>query len=154
MPVRKQFRYATLLRVRELQENQKAQELAQTRLALQRAAEERQNIEAEQFHTLVEASAATSEQFDASHVGRYYLYERHLARRAVEKDSEIAVLRKQEEQRRRTLEKASRAKHIVERLKERHINELQAFIAGEEQKASDEVAVNRSAAARERSRES
>lgn len=142
---RRQFRYDTLLRVRRIEEDQQAQKLGAVRRKVQAAVKERDFIEDEQRRILAEASEHTCQSFDSGDVGRYYLYERHLARRAVEMDAHIAALRREEEKERASLEEASKRKRIVEKLEERHVENLAAGRAKDEQKASDESAVGRSA---------
>lgn len=137
------FRYDTLMRVRELQEEQRAQALGLARQQRNQAESERQHIESEQLHMLRRTAVAKGEAFEAPSVVRFFHYERYLAHRAVLKDAEIAGLKDVEEQRRRDLEEATKKKRMIERLHERHIERLRSAVAYEEQKLSDEAATQR-----------
>ena len=57
--------------------------------------------------------------FQAEEVGRYFQYERHLARLAVETDARLLELRALEEKRRAELEEALKSRRMVEKLQER-----------------------------------
>ncbi len=153
MARRQPFRYAVLLRVRRLQEDQKAFELAGVRREIQNAVEDREFIAREQARMLEEAAAATREPFDGSRIGRYHQYERHLARRSVEKDAIIAEKRREEEARRRELEHATQRKRTVEKLQERDEAFWQSEYQRFEQKLSDETAVNQVANQQEKRRQ-
>jgi len=150
MAARKPFRYTVLLRVRKLQEDQKAFELAQVQREIRNAVQERDFILQEQRRVLQEASEVLQRPFAGNPVGRYYQYERHLARRAVEKDALIAQKRSEAERRRDALEAAMRQKRVVERLQERHEAAEQADQVQAEQRMTDEVAVNQAALKRGR----
>jgi flagellar FliJ protein len=145
MPRRRPFRYDMLLRVRQRQEEVQAVLLASTRGEIRSAEHERADIVREQIAMLDEAGKAAEREFDASDVRRYYQYERHLARLAVEKDADLARLAAVEEDRRAELEEAMKRRRIVERLKERRQREFFAELNKEEQAASDEVATNQAA---------
>ncbi len=119
MALRKPFRYETLLRIRTRQEELQAQTLALVRRKLQQAKQERENIDAERLRRLQEVGTMTQHTFDAADVRRHYQYERHLAALIDEKDAEIQELVQEEERERRTLEEATKAKRMVEKLKER-----------------------------------
>ena len=146
--LRRPFRLQTLLRVREIEEERRAQELADTRRSISAASKERQFIEQEQVRILAEAAQASKKVFRAADVRGYYSYERHLAQRAVEIDSQLAALQTQEEERRRELEEASKSKRIVERLKDKHREALRNDVNRMEQKISDEVSSSHAAGAR------
>jgi flagellar export protein FliJ len=144
------FRLATVLRVRKLQEDLQAQQLATVRSERLAAQDTLRRIESEQRRMLDEAGASGQTRLEAAAVNRYFQYERHLAHLAVRKDAEIAGLRRAEEERRASLEDASKRKRIVERLEEYHQDALRGELAGLDQRASDEVALNRSDNARPR----
>ncbi len=148
MPRRRPFRYDTLLRVRQRQEEIKATSLGSTRRAIRTAEHQRVEIVREQMTMLEEAGKAAEREFDASDVRRYYQYERHLARLAVEKDADLAQLRKVEQDRRAELEEAMKQRRVVERLKERRQRAFLAELNKEEQAFNDEVATNQAAMAR------
>ena len=137
------FRYQTLLRVRELREEQASLRLGEVRNAIQRAAEERDSIESERGFILRQAAETASGVFVAGDVGLYYAYERHLAKRRLDKEAELAGLREDEEARRRELEIITKDKRVVERLKERHVEMVRGEINKLEQKAADEAAACR-----------
>jgi flagellar export protein FliJ len=142
------FRLATVLRVRKLQEDLQAQQLATVREDRLAAQDALRRIESEQRRMLEGAGAAGDKRFEAVAVNRYYQYERHLARLATEKDARIAELRRTEEERRAELEDASKRKRIVERLEDYHRDAIRAEMTDLDQRASDEVALNRSDNAR------
>ena len=145
MPKRRAFRYSTLLRVRRLQEEEEAQRLAAIRRELRAALHEREFLAQEQVRMFREAASATKRLFAAANVHLFYIYERHLARRAVETDARIAALRTRESDRRRDLEEATRRKRMIERLEDHHVTALRAEINREDQGISDETAVSRAA---------
>jgi flagellar export protein FliJ len=142
-----------LLRVRERREDLRAQALAETRREIHVNERQRDEIIDRQRRTLEEAGAAAQHEFDARDVRQYYVYERHLARLAVEKDANLAQLRSTEETRRIELEDAMKERRIVERLKERLNDAFTAEVVKEEQKTTDETATNHAAIARGRSRD-
>lgn len=143
MAMRRHFPYRTVLRVRRLEQDLKAQRLAEVQRKIQRATRDRTFIAREQMRMLDEVGRKTRERFDAWEIRQYYVYERHLARRAVEKDAEIASLRRLERERLRELEKAAKRKRIVERLDERYAQAFQKELRSLGQKALDEAAVSR-----------
>jgi len=108
------------------------------------AVQEHREIVEMQVRMLEQAGTTATNRFDASEVHRYFIYERHLARMAAEKDAQIIQFRKVEEERRAELEEAMKKKRIVERLKERHRDALQQSFHKEDQALLDEVATNRS----------
>ncbi len=128
--------------------------LARVRAELRTNIVQRDEIARNQKRMLEEAAGATQQEFDASSIHRYYQYERHLARLAVEKDAAIAELRETEEERRADLEEAMKKKRIVERLKERHRDALFADLNKEEQAVLDETAINQAAVDGGRTRQS
>ena len=141
------FRYGVLLRVRQRQEDIKSLALAEARRAVHFAERQHREIVGQQLAAFSAAGAHAQERFDASDVRRYFAYERHLSRLAVEKDAEIKDLRVQEEKRRGELEEAMKKRRILERLKERKDRAYRYVMGKEEQKRLDEVAVNRAALA-------
>lgn len=145
---RRAFRYETLLRVRRLHEEQQALRLAGVRRQILRAQQERDSILEEQRRILDAAGRAATRRFDPAEVQRFYNYERYLARRAVERDAELASLGRQESERLGELETATRRKRIVERLKEHHTATSKAELNKAEQKITDEAAVRQAAVAR------
>jgi flagellar export protein FliJ len=147
MAFKKTFRYGTLLRVRQHQEDLKSMALAEMRRAVHCAEEQHKEIVGQQLAALSTAAALTVERFDASDIRRYFLYERYLARLAVEKDAELTNLRAQEQERRSELEQAMKNRRILERLKEHRQRAYDYALGQEEQKRLDEVAVNRAAVA-------
>lgn len=143
----KPFRYDTLLRVRQRQEKLKSMALAEMRRAVDFAEQQRAEILEQQFAALNAAGELTQREFNASEVRRYFSYERHLARLAVEKDAEIRHLRSQEHGRRKELETAMKRRKMLERLKERLDEAYDYVMNREERKRLDETAVNRAALA-------
>jgi flagellar FliJ protein len=147
MPSR-QFRYATLLRVRQLQEDMAAQTLAEVRRQMRFVEKRRASIVDEQRHVLDAAADATkslSGGFHAASIEPFFQYERHLSRMATEQEAALAALSELEQQRRNEVIEASKRKRIMELLKERHRREYGAYVTKETQKVSDETASNRAA---------
>lgn len=132
--------YDTLLRVRERQEDLRAQALATARREVLNAQALRDELAREQLRMLSEAGTRLQRDFDAADIRRFYQHERHLAQLGVEKDAEIAELESAAEVRRQELEAASKRRRMVERLQERkraayikHMNKL-------DQQQTDETA--------------
>lgn len=142
----RRFRYQTLLRVRERQEELKAVALGRVRRDIAVAQQERAAIVDEQRFMLEEAGRSTQQPFTAGRVLGYYQYEWHLARRAVEKDASIVQLKREEAERREELQEAMKKRRMVSKLKERHHEALQAELNDIERKQADEAATNRAAA--------
>ena len=145
MPRLRAFQYGTLLRVRERQEDLKARALADVRRAIRAAEQQSVEISERQAAMFQRAAHLAEQAFDASDVRRYFQFERHLARLAVEKDSEIVALRAVEEERRAELEEAMKQRRIIERLKERKDEAYAREVNKQEQKISDESATSHAA---------
>ncbi len=132
--------YDTLLRVRQRQEDLRAQALAAARREVLNAQAQRDALAQEQLRMLIGAGERLRGEFDAADVRRFYQHERHLAQLGVEKEVEIHGLEEAAEERRQALEAASKRRRVVERLQERkraayikHVNKL-------EQQQTDETA--------------
>lgn len=132
--------YDTLLRVRQRQEDLRAQSLAEARRREHLAQAERNSLAQEQQRMLEEAGSRLTLHFDAADIRRYYQHERHLARLGDDIDIQIRELQALAEQRRADLEAASKRRRMVERLQERkraayrkHLNKL-------DQQQTDETA--------------
>lgn len=132
--------YDTLLRVRQRQEDLRAQAVATARREVLNAQAQRDELAREQLRMLSSAGERLQQDFDAADVRRFYQHERHLAQLGVEKDVEIHALEVAAEDRRLELEAASKRRRIVERLQERkrtayikHMNKL-------DQQQTDETA--------------
>ncbi len=145
MAARHTFRFATLLRVRERQEQIRAQSLAEVRRQIRATLNEREQVTREQVRTLNEASQVTHEEFRGPDVHAYFQYERHLARLVVEKDATLRNLRRIEAERNAALTEATKRRRMIERLKERHVKGEQIERRKSEQKLSDEIAGIRAA---------
>lgn len=100
-------------------------------------------ISRQQLAILQAVSDATREEFDAGAIQRYYHYERHLAHLAVERDADLADLRRRERVKRAELEEAMKRRKMVEKLEEYHAEAVQLELRDLDQKHSDEVAGNR-----------
>ncbi|MCC6145627.1 MAG: flagellar FliJ family protein [Candidatus Hydrogenedentes bacterium] len=132
--------FETLIRIRQRQEDLKAQALAATRRQIQIAQEAKANIEAQQKEALLSAAELAKDAFDASQVRYYFQYERYLARRSDEKDAEIRDLQDQAEVRRLELEEAMKQRRMVEKLQERKMDTYRHEVRRLDQKLSDEAA--------------
>lgn len=150
MPLRARFRYQTLLRVRELQEDVKALALSAVHRDIRIAEQQRAELVQRQLWTLDEAGRRARESFSPAEIHRYYQHERHLAREIVEKDALLVQLRRREADRRAELEDAMKRKRIIERLKAHHQIAQTSALNKAEQSASDEVATNAAALKRAR----
>ena len=156
---RRPTQYDALIRVRQLQEDLRAQAFAVAQRQVDRARTERQALAEQRALTLQAASERTRERFDAREIRLYYQYERRLARLADEKDAEIVQLKSVAAERRDELEDAMKRRRMVEKLKDRKVAVYEAEVRKEEQKLADETATNAAAmrglahrAARERGR--
>ena len=138
--------FATLVRVRKRQEEQRAERLAAAHRLRRRAQAERDHLEAERRRMFERAGQAAQGRMSAAEVRRYYQYERHLARLADEKDAEIMRLRQTEAERRAELEEAMKKRRMVERLHERRTESVLREVQRQEQRMSDESGTTRAAA--------
>lgn len=145
MAIRDSRGYATLLRVRKRQEDLKAGVFAEAQRNVRRAEAERTEILAYQQRIVYGAERASKALEDPVSVRQYLLFERHLARRSVDKDSEIGTLKHVAEDRRQELETSMKDRRMVERLLERSHEERERRRAEMERKAADEIASIRAA---------
>lgn len=136
-------RFATLLRVRKHQADQKAWALADIQRRIHSADAERTRMLDEQKRMFLRAAELVRTTFDAQDIQRYYQHERHLARLASEKDAEILQLKAEAERRRRELDGAMVKKRIAERLDEKSRDAYGAFVVDNERKLLDELAGGR-----------
>lgn len=136
-------RYDVLLRVRQRQEDIKAQALAVKRN--EHAALRRQRRELEEWRRTVlkGANIAPGAPVDPRRLEAVYQFERHLGRRADAKDAEIALHGKSVQAARAELESALAQKRIMEKLIERAEAAERAAALRREQRAHDELAVIR-----------
>ncbi|MDX9974355.1 MAG: flagellar FliJ family protein [FCB group bacterium] len=148
MAKKHKFRYATLLRVRQRQEELKALALAEIRREIRITEMQREEILHQQRQMLEEAKTRAKGPFHVDDVRGYYQYERHLARLAVEKDARLIELNALAEKRRQELEEALRARRMIEKISEREVKAFQAAIGKKEQAALDESASNQAAMSR------
>jgi flagellar export protein FliJ len=148
----RRFRLATVLRVRKRQEDMRAQALAETQSVIQKAQHQRDELTALQRMMLTDADSLTREAFDAADVRRYFQYERHLARRVVDTDAQLAELKGVAEDRRAELEEASQKKKAIERLEDRHRDAVEADARYWDQRSIDEIATGRAYLARRKGR--
>lgn len=145
MAIRDSRGYATLLRVRKRQEDLKAGAFAEAQRSVRRAESERSEIVAYQQRIVYGAERASKTLENVTSVRQYLLFERHLARRAVDKDSEIGALKNVAEDRRQELESSMKQRRMVERLLERAREERERRRAELDRKAADETASIRAA---------
>jgi flagellar export protein FliJ len=137
------FRLDTVLRVRRREEELRARELAEVQRALQAIQRRLDSLGEEQQRVMLTARDVARERaFLADDVQRYFQYERHLSRLATEADARLAELRAEAEKRRAALEEAMKRRRMLERLQERHGEQLEAWRNHELQKAADEAAGN------------
>jgi len=144
--------YDTLLRVRQRQEDLRAQALAVALRDVRAAERERAELAERQRQALAAAGVHARDRFNPDQVRLYYQYERHLARRIDEKDASIHAFRGVAERRREELDEAMKRRRIIEKLKERLERAYAAHRVKQEQTLSDEVATNYAAFARGRGR--
>ena len=148
MPKRPPVQFDMLLRVRERQEDIRAQALAVARRDVMTAERQREALVEQQRETFAEAGKRARAEFDAREVRMYYQYERFLARLVDEKDVAIGQFRRVAEERRVELEEAMKRRRIVEKLIERKRRAYAAELRKEEQTFADETAANYAAIAR------
>lgn len=153
MARRRRINFDVLLRVRERQEQLRAQALAETRREIRSHEHTRETLQQEQARMFEEAGRETQASISARRIHGYFMYERHLAREAVEQDATIRELRGVESERRMELEEAMKRKRIVERLRDRDLEERLDAIRSQEQKNADEIASGRAALRGRRERE-
>ncbi|NIA14320.1 MAG: hypothetical protein GWP08_09575 [Nitrospiraceae bacterium] len=156
---RRPVQYDALIRVRQLQEDLRAQAFATAQRQVDWAKSERQALADQRVLTLQAAGERARERFDVCEIRLYYQYERRLARLMDEKDAEIVQLKGVAAERRDELEDAMKRRRMVEKLKDRKMAAYEAEVRKEEQKLVDETATNAAAmrkvvqrAARERVR--
>lgn len=143
MARRRRINFEVLLRVRERQEQLRAQALASTRREIRIHEHQRDALHQEQARMFAEAGRESQESLSARRIHGYFQYERHLARETVEQDAAIRELRNVEAERRAELEEAMKRKRIVERLHERDLEERLEEFRKMEQKNADEIASGR-----------
>lgn len=139
------FRYGALLRVRKIEEDQEAQKLAALQRARQLSEQRLASIRDIQRRMFEEAAQEQRSRFRASEIDRYYQYEQHMARQALEADADVEALRREEAAQREALKHALRQRRIVGKLKERRDEQWRAYRAHHDQRLSDETAVNQAA---------
>ncbi len=142
--------YATLLRIRQRQEDVKAQALAAVQRQMQLAHEQRDSIAEERRRVLAQASAYAAQDPDISNLRSYYQYERHLARLTDDQDASIRKLKDDIEARRVELLLARKEKRVIEKLTERRMNASKKELRKFEQDTLDELAVNHAGQSRSR----
>lgn len=139
MKLRRPEQYETLARVRKLQADQKAQELAYARNKLKNLELQREELEAYQRRVLEEAGRQAAEPIPERMRG-FYRFERHLGRLADAKGAEIETYRREVEERREHFEEAVRKRRIVDRLIEKAEQRIRERFDRHEQRFHDEVA--------------
>jgi len=142
---RRRMNFEILIRVRKRQEQLRAQALASTRREIGAHERQRDALHREQTRMFAEAGRESQTSLSAHRMQGYFLFERHLAREAVEQDAAIRELRNVEAERRAELEEAMKRKRIVERLYERELERRLDEILTAEQKNADEIASGRAA---------
>jgi flagellar export protein FliJ len=145
MARRRRVNFDVLIRVRERQEQMRAQALATTRREIGAHERQRDALHQEQTRMFAEAGRESQTSLSPRRIQGYFLYERHLAREAVEKDAAIHALREVESVRRAELEEAMKRKRIVERLNERELEKRVEENRTLDQKNADEIASGRAA---------
>ncbi len=145
MALRRPEQLATLLRIRQRQEDLRAQDLAATQRDLQAAARERAKLILARRQAMSARTRKRGEVLDASSLRRQQQYERYLARRADEKDAEMRELKTTAESKRVELEHALKQRRMVERLYEQRRDALRTEHAKAEQRLLDDVGQQRAA---------
>lgn len=149
---RRPAQFDTLFRIRQIQQDLRAQDFASAQRQVAAAEQQRSSLSQERLGLLDEAGQRARKRFDAREIRAYYQHERHLARLIDDTDSEIRRLRSVAEERRVELEEAMQRRKMVEKLRERKMNDYLAAIRKDEQKLSDEKATGAAAVARGRAR--
>jgi len=149
---RRPAQFDTLLRIRQIQQDLRAQDFASAQRQVFAAEQQRDSLSQERQGLFDEAGQRARNRFDAREIRAFYQHERHLARLIDDADSEIRRLRVVAGERRAELEEAMQRRKMVEKLRERKMNEYLAAIRKDEQKLTDEKATGAAAVARARSR--
>jgi len=131
----------TLLRVRRDSEEARAREMALAQTAVNEARRRRAGIRASQQAALHGAARLLeSPAIDASDARTYYQYERHLARSLDECDADIRALEDELERKRHAVSEAAAERKMIEKLRERRLQEWSHHVRKMEQRAADETA--------------
>jgi len=131
----------TLLRVRRDAEEARAREMALAQMAVDEARRRRTGIRTSQQAALDGAGQLLqSPALDASDARAYYQYERHLARSLDECDADICALEDELERKRHLLAEAATDRKMIEKLRERRLQEWAQHVRKMEQRAADETA--------------
>ena len=148
---RRPAQFDTLLRIRQVQQDLRAQDFASAQRQVDTAQQQRESIRLERLGLLEEAGHRARDRFDAREIRAFYQHERHLARLIDDADSNILRLKAAAEERRVELEEAMQRRKMVEKLRERKMKEYVAAVRKDEQKLSDEKATGAAAVSRARS---
>ncbi|HUW60832.1 MAG TPA: flagellar export protein FliJ [Candidatus Bathyarchaeia archaeon] len=141
-----------MLRIRQIQQDLRAQDFVSAKRQVSAAERQRDSLSQERQGLLDEAGHRARNRFDAREIRAFYQHERHVARLIDDTDAEIRRLRVVAEERRVELEEAMQRRKMVEKLRERKMDEYLAAIRKDEQKLTDEKATGAAAVARIRSR--
>ncbi len=148
----RQFRLASVLRVRKRQEELRAQALAETQSTIRKTQNRRTELIELQHRMLTNADVLTRSEFDAADIRRYFQYEQHVSRSVVDTDAQLAQLAGVAEDRRAELEEATRKKKAIVRLEDRHRDDVASDDRYWEQRTNDEIASGRAYLARRKER--
>jgi flagellar export protein FliJ len=144
MPRDRRKTYDVMHRVRKLEEDARARDMALAHQAAQRGKQTREALEQTRTAALVAAGELlASADIDASDMRAYYQYERHLARAIDVQDATNRKLDHQLVEERQKLNVAAVRRRVAERLGERERERMAQDAATQERKRLDEAAIVR-----------
>lgn len=141
-------RYGLLRRIRQRQEETRANVFAIAERKLLSAKQELDAIETEQKEVIHRAQDQADTLHEVPKINQYLQYERHLGRVAVQKSEHIGILTLDTDEKRRELQEAVKQRRIIDRLIEKSEQRLNERMKKREQLAMDEIATTRAAALR------
>lgn len=136
--------YNVMFRVRKLEEEACARDMALAHQAAMQGHRLRDSLEETRREALeTAAQRLAAPEIDASDMRAYYQYERHLARAIDHQDADNRKLDRKLSEERERLHAAAVQRRIIERLNEREAERLLKEAAVQEQKRLDEAAIVR-----------
>jgi len=144
MPRDRRKTYDVMFRVRKLEEEARARDMAVAHHAASQGHQKRASLEQMRQQALEQAAERlSSPEIDASDMRAYYQYERHLARAIDTQDAENRKLDKRLSEERARLHAAAVRRRVMERLGEREAERIAKEAAHQERKQLDEAAIVR-----------
>lgn len=142
MALRRPERYATLLRIRQREEDARAAALRRALDAVQRALQDRSELQTRHAETLTQAARIRTGA-EVRMMDQYAHYERHLTRLVAEKDSELERLRAEQSGLQADFEESHRRRKMADRLIERASERWDSHVETQDRRAAEEVVAMR-----------